>query len=301
MSSGEFRPLAILPRRPTSGELSASSQERPTLQTAAVKSRKVRVVSCQSQAHARAMPSGESLRVAVIDNLEINRFGTQRLLGRIPNLVVDDGWLLDFDEALERTDWSEVDVVVLDVAHDSSPEDETPSAPVALHIRQCVDDPLHPCIIAVTSNPIAWSEPLIHRRLLAADPNIGLVWREDFEQQIKTVMDGLAVILNQRRLGARGVPLEFEDLGIDAKTDIEELFRGTREIMKSTTKNERKTFKERVIVSNRAGLKPVTKDGNTPYASDVPGLRQFGRIWTKFNPSLASENEAKRTRRSRKG
>ncbi len=245
------------------------------------------------------MPSGETLRVAVVDNMEINQFGTQRLLAKIPNLVIEDRWLLDFDAAMTRTDWADVDVVVLDVAHDSSPEDETPSAPVARHIRQCVHDPQRPLIIAVTSNPIAWSEPLIHRRLLAADENIGLVWREDFEQQIKSVVDGLAIVHQQSRLDAREVPRRFEDLGIDANTDIEELFRGTRALMKSNTKNERKTFRDRVVVASRARLNPVTKEGNAPYASDVPSLRQFGRIWTKLNPSLAKENVSDKPKRDR--
>ncbi|MCU1361460.1 MAG: hypothetical protein JWN99_2749 [Ilumatobacteraceae bacterium] len=265
-----------------------------------VRGRKVHMDSCIQTTHTHLMPPGEIVRVAVIDNLEINQFGTQRLLARIPSLEVEDRWLLDFEAALERTDWSNIDVVVLDVAHDSSPEDLTPSAPVALHIRTCVKDPFHPIIIAVTSNPIAWSEPLIHRRLLAADSNIRLVWREDFEKQIKTVMDALTSIAEQGRLDERGVPVDFEDLGIDSSTDIEALFRGTSSIIKSNSTSERKTFRDRVVVSNGAGLKAATKEGNTPYATDVPSLRQFGRIWARFNPSFASENKPQRTRKGKR-
>ena len=91
-----------------------------------------------------------------------------------------------------------------------------------------------PFILAVTSNPVAYSEPLIHARLLAADPNIGLIWRKELDKRIsRAALSGDPLFYEGASLGDRPLPSNHDEdmwsLGISPDTDIEKVYEAARD------------------------------------------------------------------------
>ena len=121
-----------------------------------------------------------SVRVVVVDDLEISRAGTAVVLGRIRDVEVVG--LFDFDGALRQTSWDDCDWVVVDIAAEGRPRDEVPSAAVIERVRQPAG-PDRPTVIAVTSNPVAFDEDVIRRRLLEAGAD-DFVRRSDLDRAV---------------------------------------------------------------------------------------------------------------------
>lgn len=229
--------------------------------------------------------------VAVIDDQRINQLGTCAVLREVSGVEVPDAWVLDFDQALSIDDWSSIDVVVADVACESAEVDRTPCVAVARHIRECCDGP-RPFVVAVTSNPLAYDEPLVHRRLLDADPNIGLVWRKDLDELIATAIDE-GFFEDVPLLIDAGVPEEFPELGIGRGADLESIFEEGRDITEETELKGRRLVRRRIEAAARSGLKAVTRDGNAPYTTDTPSVPQWRRIVARFqiNPDRHSDSD----------
>lgn len=230
----------------------------------------------------RLQRPGAPVRVAVVDDRRINQFGTREVLAGVKGVKVPRDWILDFEEALERSEWDAIDVVVADVADEDNDDDQTPCVALARHIR-AVSPSERPFIIAVTGNPVAYEEPFIQGRLLEADPNIGWVWRKDLEALITEAIDA-GFFDDVPRLSEQDIPSEFPELGVDISTSFEDLFDEARQLESAAAgvNSDRKLLAERVRAATRAGVRAVTKEGNTPYSSDVPSIRQWRRILEKF-------------------
>ncbi len=230
--------------------------------------------------------SERTLRIAVIDDLLINRLGTAEVLRAVPDVSVLPEWVMDFSDALVVKDWSSVDLVVLDIALETDPEDQTPSVGVARHIRTSSPGP-SPFILGVTSHPRAYEAVLIHKRLMAADPRMGLVWRKDLEKRVieaarcSTASGLFEVPLLADRKVTRADLEEMDRMGIAPRTDIEQTFQEARRITRMNG-GERALWRARVEAAVRARVIPRTKEGNVPHNADIPTKKHWTRLYKLF-------------------
>ncbi len=130
--------------------------------------------------------SEATVRVAVVDDLRINREGVRAVLGAVAGVVVEEP--LDFREAMDRDDWSGADYVLVDVADRTRSDTETPGIEVVEHVRRC-SGPDAPTIVAVTGDPAAFEEDVVRRRLLEAGAD-HFVYREQLDRKLEEVIAG---------------------------------------------------------------------------------------------------------------
>jgi CheY-like chemotaxis protein len=222
------------------------------------------------------------LRVAVVDDSAINRDGTRSVLERTRGVEVV--LLCDFEQALARQSWEDVDWVIVDVAHEFRADDETPCVPVIERIRAVSGRQAQPQVVAVTANPVAFNEPLIRRRLIEADPKVGLLWRRDLEQMILQAMSGERLGEEFERVPPTDAPSTVPELGVTSRTRMQLLHDLSRDIVTASSAglSERKTWRLRDRAARDANLNPVNQDGLLARNSDTPSVRQFRRIWERF-------------------
>lgn len=224
------------------------------------------------------------LRVLVVDDLAINREGTRAIIGGVEG--VDVVATVDFDEALARASWQDIDWVIVDVAQETREDDETPCVPVIEHIRSCAAGP-KPQVVAVTANPIAYNEPLIRLRLIQADPDVALLWRRDLEELVVRAVRSADLASGLRDAPALEAPRSHPELGITPRTLINRLFEGAREIadLPPGKRFERQTWRLRDRVTREAKVEPVNQDGTLARNSDAASIRQLRRILDRLRLS----------------
>ena len=228
------------------------------------------------------MPRSEPpVRVAVVDDLRINREGTRSVLGEVPDVVVEEP--LDFHQALARDNWAHVDYVLVDVADRTRTDTETPGVEVVAHIRAASGN-RGPTIVAVTGDPAAFEEDLVRRRLLEAGAD-HFIYRDELDRRLEEVIAG------GEALEPLTGPDEIPELGITRRTRVNELVRflmaeGAELVLpkKWRRQDERRLNVTRAKGEAHAGeLNPVTVEGALARHGDQlsPGLRQYRRIWER--------------------
>ncbi len=219
-----------------------------------------------------------AVRVAVVDDLRINREGTRAVLRTLPGVAVEEP--LDFVEALGEADWHEVDYVLVDVADRTRTDTELPGIEVVAHIRRSCPGG-GPTIIAVTGDPGAFEEDLVRRRLLEAGAD-HFVYREELDRRLEQVIAG------DERLPPLTAPDEIPELGITRRTRVNDLVafllhEGAElvTVRKWTRSDERRLAAARAKGEAHAKeLHPVTLEGGLARHGDQqsPGVRQYRRI-----------------------
>lgn len=218
------------------------------------------------------------VRVAVVDDLRINREGTRAVLQTMANVVVEEPF--DFPQALERTDWDALDVVLVDVADRTRADTETPGIEVVAHIRSCARGAA-PTVVAVTGDPAAFEEDVVRRRLLEAGA-AHFVYREELDRKLEDVVSG------QSTLAPLTAPSEIPELGITRRTRVNELvgFLLSEGADLVSGKKWRRQDERRLNVARAKGeahageLHPVNAEGGLARHGEQlsPGLRQYRRI-----------------------
>ena len=219
-----------------------------------------------------------AVRVAVVDDLRINREGTRAVLASVPGVVVDEP--LDFDQALSREDWAGVDYVLVDVADRNRSDTGTPGIEVAIHIRSC--SPTNgPTVVAVTGDPGAFEEDLVRRRLLEAGAD-HFIYRDDLDRRLEELIAG------GQRPDPLTAPAEIPELGITRRTRVNDLVsfllhEGAELVAgrKASRQDERHLNLVRAEGEERAReLNPVNAEGGLARHGEQlsPGLRQYRRI-----------------------
>lgn len=222
--------------------------------------------------------SAPEVRVAVVDDLRINREGVRAVLGTVPGVTVEEP--LDFGQALGRPDWSSVDYVLVDVADRTRTDTETPGIEVVAHIRSASPD-RRPVVVAITGDPEAFEEDLVRRRLLEAGAD-HFVYREELDRRIEEVITGGPA------LAPLTAPQEIPELGITSRTRVNDLVSFLMsEGAELVARRKRGREDERRIALARAKgeahareLHPVNAQGGLARHGDQlsPGLRQYRRI-----------------------
>jgi CheY-like chemotaxis protein len=235
------------------------------------------------------------LRVAIVDDLEINQLGTKGIIERLDGVEVV--FVGDFEEAFARPTWDDVDWLLIDVAQEDAESETTPAIPVIEKVRAMSPDPRHPMMVALTSNPIAFNRGLVRRRLMEADADVGLVWRKDLERHIRAAVGATGLDTALVAIPPVDAPEEIPQLGIDADTKVNRLIEGGRELLAHPVKGrqqERRTLVDRVRLAARTGLNARTTNGDPPAASNVPAITQFKRI--ERESQVSEERESPETR-----
>lgn len=223
-------------------------------------------------------PNPPPVRVAIVDDLRINREGTRAVLGTLPGVAVEQP--LDFVQALARADWSGVDYVLVDVADRTRTDTEMPGIDVVVHIRSSCRDG-GPVIIAVTGDPGAFDEDVVRRRLVEGGAD-HFVYRDELDQRLEHVITG------DERLEPLTAPQEIPELGITRMTRVNDLVsfllhEGAElvAVKKWARRDERRLAAARAKGEAHAKeLQPVTVEGGLARHGDQfsPGLRQYRRI-----------------------
>lgn len=226
-------------------------------------------------------PSDAAVRVAVVDDLRINREGTRSVLGHVGGVVVDEP--LDFHQALARDDWAGVAYVFVDVADRTRSDTETPGIEVVAHIRTACSNS-RPTIVAVTGDPAAFEGDLVRRRLLEAGAD-HFVYRDELDRRLEELIAG------NQPLEPLAAPAEIPELGVTRRTRVNDLVafllgEGTELVAPKKWKRQ----DERRLSALRAKgegyareLHPVNVEGGLARHGDQhsPGLRQYRRIWER--------------------
>lgn len=231
------------------------------------------------------MPEPIRLRIAIVDDLEINQRGTASLLADVDGVEVSATF--DFPQALEFAGWGEFDWVIVDVAWEDNEDgtpypEQTPSVPVVKLIRALVPGP-KPMVVAVTGNPVAYYEDVVRRRLIEADPDVGLVWRHDLEAHVRRAVDAAALQDDLRAIPLLDAPDSIPDLGISYDTDVDRAVLESREFLADlpagpARRDGRKTYAARDRITRAARLEPATREGLRAWSADaatIPGLRRI--------------------------
>lgn len=223
-------------------------------------------------------PESSPIRVAIVDDLRINREGTRAVLATVPRVVVEDP--LDFGQALDRVDWSGVDYALVDVADRTRADTETPGIEVVAHIRGSCERH-RPTIVAVTGDPGAFEEDVVRRRLLEAGAD-HFVYRDELDRRLE------GVIARAQPLEPLTAPEEIAALGITRKTRVNDLVNfllheGAELVAarKWARRDERRLAALRAKGEAHAReLHPVNVEGELARHGDqlAPGMRQYRRI-----------------------
>ena len=246
-----------------------------------------------------------TLRVAVVDDQPINRDGTELLLSRVPGVEVVGCY--DFGGAMNVDDWSSVDWVLSDIAHEKAgPEGETaPIIPLVERIRSLHPRP-RPWIVAVTSNPRAFTSPVMMRRLIEADPDIGLVWRALLGEHLEAAANSNELDQLFYDLETPNTPDEIPELGVTADTKLNRAVELGRELLaqlrESTGRVDRWSFGERIRIEAKTRLRAARNDGSSPEGYNTPSVNQHARIQEAARldePEGANSEPVRRLRRRR--
>lgn len=220
----------------------------------------------------------DPIRVAVVDDLRINREGTRAVLGTVAAVTVEEP--LDFHQALERDDWTGVDYVLVDVADRTRTDTEMPGIEVVVHIKAAAVGP-PPTVVAVTGDPGAFEEDVVRRRLLEAGAD-HFIYREELDRRLEELIAGT------QHLPPLTAPREIPELGITAKTRVNDLvhflLHEGAELV--APKKWRRQDERRLNVARAKGeahareLNPVNVEGGLARQGGQlsPGLRQYRRI-----------------------
>lgn len=220
----------------------------------------------------------QPVRVAVVDDLRINREGTRAVLGTLRGVAVEEP--LDFVEALARADWSGVQYVFVDVVDRTRADTEMPGIDVVTHIREACEG-RGPTIVAVTGHPGAFEEDLVRRRLLEGGAD-HFVYRDELDRRLEGFIAG------EDRLPRLTAPDDFPELGVTRRTRVNDLVsfllhEGADLVAprKWSRRDERRLAAARAKGEAHAKeLRPVTSEGGLARHGDQlsPGLRQYRRI-----------------------
>jgi CheY-like chemotaxis protein len=225
-------------------------------------------------------PSREpaAVRVAVVDDMRINREGTRAVLGSVPGVVVEEP--MDFREAVLREDWSGVDYVLVDVADRTRTDTETPGIEVVAHIRAACPE-RGPTVLAITGDPRAFEEDVVRRRLLEAGAD-HFIYRDELDRRLEDV------ILGTEPLEPLRAPTAIPELGITPRTRVNDLIgyllhEGSELVANRTwgRRDERRLAAARAKGEAHAReLNPVNVEGRLSRHGDQlsPGIRQYRRI-----------------------
>lgn len=238
-----------------------------------------------------------TIHAAVVDDLRINRRGTAAVLREIDGVEVVG--VYDFDEALARPAWDDVDWIIADVAEETNEDEQVRVVPLLQKIRSMYPDPRDPnkpWTVAVTGNPQAYDNPFLLRRLVEAEPDVGVVWRPDLDRHLEEILSGEQLHQRLRSYPAPDAPVsEFGDRprplapldipahGTDAGTLYNDLVEGARKIVRAAAAQKGRSAEGKLLVSRallaaKAKVKPVTKEGLTPHNTDVPSLPLYKRV-----------------------
>lgn len=241
------------------------------------------------------MPTDHStVRVAVVDDMRINREGTRAVLQAIPGVVVDPP--VDFDQALAREDWRGTDFVLVDVADRSRADTETPGIEVVAHIRERCPRGA-PRVIAITGDPAAFEEDVVRRRLLEAGAD-HFIYRDDLDRQLE------GVILGESELEPLSAPSEIPELGITRRTRVNDLvhylLNEGAELVGAT--KWRRSDERRVAAARAKGeahareLNPVNAEGALARHGEQlsPSVRQYRRILERATRLAGGKRKADR-------
>lgn len=214
--------------------------------------------------------------IVVIDADEIARTGFQVLLER--HTCTGEIVALGHDQALARTDWDQVHVVVIDPVDIRRPGDQVPGAAVVEHIRSC-SRPDRPRIVVISSHQPddvvrlrlreAGADAYFHRsQVREADRLFDAVFHPVDDEQIPPPVDTEAL----------------HRLGINARSRINA---GVRAAIEERLVPEagwvgprgRDRFARRARFNQQALLQPVSADGLVPERpQEVPSLAQVQRF-----------------------
>lgn len=225
------------------------------------------------------MPASRpTIRVAVVDDLRINREGTRAVLGAVAGVEVEEP--LDFHQALARTDWAGVDYVLVDVADRTRTDTQAPGIEVVAHVRASCPGG-GPRIVAVTGDPAAFEEDVIRRRLLEAGAQ-HFIYRDELDRRLEEVITG------GQGLQPLTAPAEIRELGITRRTRVNDLvaFLLDEGAELVASRGSRRNEERRLAMARAKGearaqeLNPVTLEGGLARHGDQlsPGLRQYRRI-----------------------
>lgn len=227
----------------------------------------------------RHASTNKPVRVVVIDDLRINLFGSQIVLEEIDGVEIDA--LLDFDQALDRADWSKIDLILVDVTEEDREGTEMPGIEVTQRIRERTGE-ARPLIIAVTGDRPAWDEDIVRRRLIEAGAD-HFILRIDLDRKLRDVVVGVEKLLPISPVE------EIEDLGVTKRTRLNELIsflaaEGSDLIapVKRTRQDERPLSALRATALGWAReLRPVNKSGNPARggAQNVPSIPHYKRLY----------------------
>jgi CheY-like chemotaxis protein len=233
-------------------------------------------------------------RVLVVDDEFPVRHGIPAALAGDSEVQVIDA--INHDDALLRSGWGDIDVVLLDAGNPQEPDDNIPGAVVAEHIRASSSSEA-PVIIVLTQ---FFREDSVRIRMAGA----GAQFMYDKNWVMQEPSRLREVILDpQRGVPPIQQPKTFEEMGLVSGTDpnaVVAVIKGTikelgidsawlehdveRRPLDKRSKPTRNAFaKIGARVARYTGLAPRTADGGYQRSSvEDPTLPQIRRIWTKL-------------------
>ena len=224
------------------------------------------------------LPNRAPVRVAIVDDLRINREGTRAVLSTIPGVAVEEP--MDFRGGMARNDWSGIDYVLVDVADRTRTDTEMPGIEVVASIRSSSRGS-GPTVVAVTGDPGAFEEDVVRRRLMEAGAD-HFVYRDELDRRLEDV------IARGQSLDPLVAPQEIPELGITKRTRVNDLVsylltEGAELVTpkKWTRRDERRLAAARAKGEAHAReLNPVTIEGGLARhgVQLSPGIRQYRRI-----------------------
>lgn len=230
-----------------------------------------------------------SLSVAVVDDQRINRVGTAAVLAELDDVAVTATF--DFETARQPVDWGSFDWVVIDVAQEGAELDEVPSAGVIERIRHTAG-PDRPVVIAVTSNPIAFDEDVVRRRLLEAGADF-FVWRADLDRMLSDTSAITTLDARADTLPPTGAPDDIPELGVTGESSVNAFVEAAnsqpglrRFLVRDPAGDGRRTrwlTAARRNVSEAGQLAATTAEGNRPRQGeqDIPGIPQLRHLFLR--------------------
>lgn len=157
-------------------------------------------------------------RVCVIDHDRLTRQGVEREIeGSHPTVRLQKG--MSFDEAFANSSWSELDLILIDLAESnrfrrttSEPPDEHVGCQLVRHVRGYTRLLPRPAIVVVTGQDVSFDNDAVRLRL-REDGADGFVHREELESLLP------AILAEGRRFRREIVILDKEALHVRGLTD----------------------------------------------------------------------------------
>ena len=236
------------------------------------------------------------LRVALVDDDDVNRHGMTSLLAAEPNIEIRAS--LTHDEALAESEcWSGIDVVVVDAADRRRDGDQFPGVQVVRHIRG-YRPPGTLIIVVVTGH---YFDDAVRRRMREA--------RADYFYHRGDMADAEvlrdAVLRAERARSEVPEPADPEALirlGVTSSTRVNHAVVHAlgheleRELAERRDPRSRRWQRLRGLFNKEARLTPMTSDGRLPdRRQELPSLPQINRFlaWAtkvKDHPPSASDD-----------